>query len=64
MIKDNQIDDRLQEFVIKSPSGKEYKIGAASIYHAVSKAVEIDGYKYSNCEYPDLPRVSLKDIAA
>lgn len=41
-------------FKIKSPSGKVFIICADSIYHAVSKVVNMEGWKYSNIEYLNL----------
>lgn len=38
-------------FKIKSPSGKTFSVLADSIYHAVSKVVNIEGWKYSNIDY-------------
>lgn len=41
-------------FKIKSPSGKTFSVLADSIYHAVSKVVNIEGWKYSNIDYLNL----------
>lgn len=41
----------MNQYKIKSPSGKVFKLTADSIYHAVQKAVELESYKYSNFEY-------------
>lgn len=43
-------------FKIKSPSGKVFSIYADSIYHAVSKVVNMEGWKYSNIEYLKLSK--------
>lgn len=41
----------MKVYLIKSPNGKNHNILADSIYHAVSIAVQRDGYKFSNVEY-------------
>ena len=41
----------MNQYNIKSPSGKTFKLNADSIYHAVQIAVELESYKYSNIEY-------------
>lgn len=38
-------------FKIKSPSGKTFSVLADSIYHAVSKVVSMEDWKYSNIDY-------------
>lgn len=43
-------------FKIKSPSGKVFQIYAESIYHAVSKVVNMEGWKYSNIDYLNLSK--------
>jgi hypothetical protein len=44
----------MKYYNIKSPSGKIFNIYADSIYHAVSKVVNIEGWKYSNIDYLNL----------
>jgi len=41
----------MELFKIKSPSGKEMRIWASTIYHACQLAVHNEGYKFSNVEY-------------
>jgi hypothetical protein len=41
----------MERYIIKSPSGKTFTVVADSIYHAVSKVVNIEGWKYSNIDY-------------
>ena len=41
----------MKVYLIKSPNGKKHNILAETIYHAVSIAVQRDGYKFSNVDY-------------
>jgi hypothetical protein len=38
-------------YMIKSPSGKILPTWAETIYHAIQKAMVVDGFKYKSNEY-------------
>ena len=38
-------------FLIKSPSGKVLPTWAETIYHAIQKAMVVDGFKYQSNQY-------------
>jgi hypothetical protein len=46
-------------FFIKSPSGKNLRVGADSIYHAVQNAMAKEYYKYDRIEYFKLNQSQL-----
>lgn len=46
----------MKYYKVTSPSGKVFSIYAESIYHAVSKVVNMEGWKYSNIEYLNLSK--------
>lgn len=41
----------MKSFRIISPSGKTFTVLAETIYHAVSKVVNLEDWKYSNIDY-------------
>lgn len=41
----------MKTFFLKSPSGRKFNVTAETIYHAVSKLVHYEGWKYSNIDY-------------
>lgn len=40
-----------QSFKLLSPSGNFHYVVATTIFEAINKAVALDNYLYSNCEY-------------
>lgn len=44
----------MKTFYIKSPSGKILPIYAETIYHAIQKAMVVDGFSYNQTEYNKL----------
>lgn len=40
-----------QSYKLLSPNGNTHYVVAHSIYDAINKAVALDNYVYSNCEY-------------
>lgn len=38
-------------FLVKSPSGKVLPTWAETIYHAIQKAMVVDGFKYTSNQY-------------
>lgn len=43
-------------YYIKTPSGQQKPILAQTLYHAIQKCVEQDGFLYSNSEYKEVKR--------
>lgn len=43
-------------YYIKFPSGEQMPILAESLYHAIQKCVEQDGFLYSNSEYVEVKK--------
>jgi len=41
-------------FLVKSPSGKILPMYAETIYHAIQKAMVVDGFSYNQTEYNKL----------
>ncbi len=41
-------------FLVKSPSGKILPTWAETIYHAIQKAMVVDGFNYNQIEYNKL----------
>jgi hypothetical protein len=41
-------------FLVKSPSGKILPTWAETIYHAIQKAMVVDGFNYNQTEYNKL----------
>jgi len=41
----------MKTFYIKSPSGKILPTWAETIYHAIQKAMVVDGFKYKSNQY-------------
>jgi hypothetical protein len=41
-------------FLVKSPSGKIVPTWAETIYHAIQKAMVVDGFNYNQIEYNKL----------
>jgi hypothetical protein len=41
----------MKKYFIKSPTGRKFNVLAETIYHAVQKIVDFEGYIYSNIDY-------------
>lgn len=41
----------MKKYFIKSPTGRKFNVIAETIYHAVQKIVDYEGYKFSNIDY-------------
>jgi len=41
----------MKKFFITSPSGRKFNVTAETIYHAVQKLVDFEGWQFSNVEY-------------
>lgn len=41
----------MKKHFIISPSGRKFNVTAETIYHAVQKIVDFEGYIYSNIDY-------------
>jgi hypothetical protein len=47
----------MKKYFIKSPTGRKFNVIADSIYHAVQKIVDYEGYKFSNIDYLKINKI-------